>query len=214
MENILVCIKNQKHAELLINRGKQLASAFKGKCVLLHVDLYEEEEKDYQHEYLLDILLHTAAKFNLSLQCVPAKHRKLAAVIAETAAKERIKQIVIGQPILSKWDFLTKGSIVSDLFSVLEGVDLHIVEITSDKADEEIPYQRGIPAYLEKDGEEFTLTLDRPLSYLKKGIFYKENSTDFNTGFLQVEVEKKPVFLKVKEGTVDKEESEKLNRNI
>ena len=73
--------------------------------------------------------------------------------LLESAHKNNITQIIIGQTAQSRWEEITKGSFLNVLLRDIPFVDFHVVSIDrSINGEVENEFEKGIRAYLVKDG--------------------------------------------------------------
>jgi two-component system, OmpR family, sensor histidine kinase KdpD len=212
MEKILVCISNPNNAEKLIQRGKVLADAFNGECVVLNVLRVSFDELDFNQLQTKLMFEGLADKYNVQLMSEPSTFKKIAYHIAHFAEEQKATQIVIGQVSLSKLELMLQDSLINNLLEKLEGVDLHIVEVRREVYDS-VEYDRGIPAELIKKEGEFELSFngDHNLEG-KKGIFYQMRSSDFTNGFFVIKHGNEHQVIKVLHGKVKKEDIDQINR--
>src|SRR5699024_5231943 len=81
---------------------------------------------------------------------------------------------------------ITKGSFVNSILKEITFVDVHIVcVVRSVKSDTDTDFEKGVRAFLIKDGDDYRITFTRARENLYEGIFYKEIGTDFNNGILK-----------------------------
>jgi len=206
MEKILVCISNPYHAEKLIQRGRVLANAFNGECLVLNVLNAPFDELDYNQLQTQLMFKKLAEKYSVKIQTEPSNFKKISHHIAKFAEEHQATQIVIGQVTLTKLELALKESIINSLLEKLEGVDIHIVEVTREgNLGEE--YQRGIPAILIMENGEYHLSFQGDENQaLQKGIFYQTLTSDFSNGFFVVKREGEHQVVKVIHGKIKKED--------
>ncbi|EAR63139.1 hypothetical protein B14911_01730, partial [Bacillus sp. NRRL B-14911] len=65
LETILVCVSSPQHAETLIQRGKLLADAFKGKCYVLSVLPGQEKDLEFNQIQTKMLFESLAEKYGL-----------------------------------------------------------------------------------------------------------------------------------------------------
>src|SRR5690606_10318700 len=97
--------------------------------------------------------------------------RPVAKVIAEVAREKHVTQIILGQTAQSRWEQITKGSLINTLLHDIPFVDLHIISVTRYIRNENGQFQKGIRAYLVKDGDSYQLTFKHSHSVDYEGIF-------------------------------------------
>jgi len=185
-ESILVCVYYGPNGERLLKRGCKIANMMKAPLYILTVDpkpfdeldaeklFYIEQWKEYAHS-------HATAQFIMK----DNESRPVSKVIAEVARDNDITQIILGQTAHSRWEQITKGSIINSLVREIPFVDLHIVSVARYIRDEEGIYEKGIRAYLIKDGDHYKLSFNHEKQTEYEGIFFKEVDTDFDNGIFR-----------------------------
>lgn len=113
--------------------------------------------------------------------------RNVAEVIADIANEKRITQIIIGQSAQTKWEEITKGSIINQLLHLIEGVDIHIVSARRERQKQDEDYEAGVKAYLIRDGNRLLLRLNSLVPDKIEGVFCRSVHTDFNTGVFKAD---------------------------
>lgn len=202
MEKIIVCISNPNHAEKLIQRGKVLANAFNGQCMVLNILKVPFDELDFNQLQTKLMFESLAAKYQVEMITEPSKYKKISHHIAEFTEKNHATQIVLGHAVQTKFELVLQESFINNLFEKLEGVDIHLVEVTREINDE-VEFHRGISAVLiHKDGGYELSLNDKENHAVKKGIFYQSNATDFSNGFFVIKNEKEHQVVKVEQGKV------------
>ncbi|MEB1809863.1 MAG: universal stress protein [Bacillaceae bacterium] len=205
-ETILVCISHPIHAEKLIQRGKALAKAFDGECLVLSVDTKAYDELNFsqlQTKYLFESL---AKKYEVKLITRNTDAKNIASAIAETALEKNVTQIVIGQSIQTKVQLWTKEPIINNLLKKITGIDIHIVEVNRDFYYEGDSYERGNHAHLIEEDGHYILSFDSLTNDHLKGIFFKEHSTDFSNGFFVIAEPNELKVIRIHEGIAQKDD--------
>jgi two-component system, OmpR family, sensor histidine kinase KdpD len=202
-ERILVCVANPTSALDLIKRGQQLAKAFDAKCHVLHVENKHYDEysdgANKHYSYFSELCNDTNCDFHF----VNKASKTISESIADVASDYSITQIVMGQPNTSKWKLLTRGSLVNELFNLLEGVDVHIVEVHREKMITlDDGYDPGINACLVCRNDEYQMITHTKSDGIE-GVFYKQIATDFQHGIFKTEVENQEVLVRIREGVVN-----------
>ncbi|MFF2019492.1 MULTISPECIES: universal stress protein [Bacillales] len=202
-ESILVCVYYGPNSERLIKRGCAIANIMKAPLYILTIDpkpfdeldaeklLYIEQWKEYAHA-------HATAQFIMK----DNESRPVYKVIAEVARDNNITQIILGQTASSRWEQITKGSIINSLVREIPFVDLHIVSVARYIRDEEGNYQKGIRAYLIKDGKNYQLSFSHEKETEYEGIFFKEADTDFDNGIFRFMKDASTLHVLVTDGIV------------
>jgi two-component system, OmpR family, sensor histidine kinase KdpD len=212
MERIVVCISNPYFAEKLIQRGKVLADAFKGECIVLNVLRVPFDELDFNQFQTKLMFEGLADKYKVQLMSEPSKFKKIAYHIAQFAEEQKATQIVIGQVPLSKLELMLQDSLINNLLEKLECVDLHIVEVTREVNESE-EFNKGISAAIIKQDDEFELSLNADCNHEGiKGIFYQMRSSDFTNGFFVRKYGNEHKVIKVSHGKVKKDDIDEMNR--
>ncbi len=111
--------------------------------------------------------------------------RPVSKVIAEVARKKNVTQIILGQTAQSRWQQITKGSIINDLLHDIPFVDLHIISVSRYIRNDEGLYEKGVRAYLIKEGNHYKLSFNHTKDSVYEGIFFKEIGTDFDNGLFR-----------------------------
>ncbi|WP_139996550.1 universal stress protein [Paenibacillus paridis] len=202
-ESILVCVYYGPNSERLIKRGCAIANLMKAPLYILTIDpkpfdeldaeklFYIEQWKEYAHA-------HTTAQFVMK----DNENRPVYKVISEVARDNNITQIILGQTAHSRWEQITKGSIINSLVREIPFVDLHIVSVARYIRDEEGLYEKGIRAYLIKDGEQYKLSFNHEKQTDYEGIFFKEVDTDFDNGLFRFMKDAATLHVQVIDGIV------------
>lgn len=203
-ESILVCVYYGPNGERLIKRGCAIANLMKSPLYILTIDpkpfdeldaeklFYIEQWKEYAHS-------HATAQFIMK----DNESRPVSKVIAEVARDNNITQIILGQTAHSRWEQITKGSIINSLVREIPFVDLHIVSVARYIRDEEGIYEKGVRAYLVKDGKQYKLSFNHEKQTEFEGIFFKEVDTDFDNGIFRFMKDAVTLNVLVSDGIVN-----------
>ena len=202
-ESILVCVYYGPNGERLIRRGCKIASMLNCPLYILTVDSRPFDEMDAEKTHYIKkwkqlAAEHEGAEFILK----DNEPRPVAKVIADIARKKHITQIILGQTARSRWEQITKGSLINSLLKEIPFVDLHIVSVSRYIKDEEGLYQKGIRAYLVKEGAHYRLTFNHTKDVVYEGIFFKEQGTDFDNGIFKFMKDQETLQVYVNDGTV------------
>lgn len=199
-KNVLVCIANRNNAELLVEKGKHIANSYESDCFALSVESEGYDEYIYEHVLNKETLKSISEKYNSFFLFKNKNGKKLSIIISEVAKKYNISHIVIGQPPRSKWDIISQGSLINELFSLLKNVDLHIVQVSTDSIEIQEEYQRGVTYYLHDD----TINEEKVNDNDIKGIFYQSCSSQFINGIFHYVDGNNSYFYKVMDKKVKK----------
>jgi two-component system sensor histidine kinase KdpD len=182
-ESILVCIYYGPNGERLINRGHRLASMLDCPLYILTVDPLPLEEFDAVKTDYIAWWKQLAKDYEAEEYIIKDNEKRpVTKVIAEVARKKNITQIIIGQTAQSRWEEITKGSIINIILREIPFVDLHIVSVARHLEDKEGYFEKGVRAYLVQEDEAYRLCFNYTNNVVYKGIFFKETGTDFNNG--------------------------------
>lgn len=203
-ESILVCVYYGPNGERLIRRGCKIASIMDCPLYILTVDPLPEDEMDIEKIHYLALWKQLAIEHNAEEFIVKYNEKRpIAKVIGEVAKQKNITQIVLGQTAQSRWKEITKGSFINVLLNEIPFVDLHVVSVSRDLHDKEGFYEKGIRAYLVKDGDKYRLSFNHTHLDVYEGIFYKEVGTDFNNGVFKFMKDNGTVEVHVNDDIVD-----------
>lgn len=185
-ECILVCVYYGPNGERLIRRGGKIAKMLNCPLYVLTVDRQPEDEWDIEKSHYISAWKKLADELGAEQFIVKYNEKRpVAKVIAEVAKEKNVTQIVLGQTAQSRWEEITKGSIVNLLLHDISFVDLHIVSVSRELNVQEGFYEKGIRAYLKEGPEGFRLCFNHTHLDKYEGIFYKEVGTDFNNGIFK-----------------------------
>ncbi|MFC0561887.1 histidine kinase [Halalkalibacter alkalisediminis] len=180
-ENILVCLSNPNNAKALLQRGKTLATAFNGKCIALHVEQKSYNEFDFNQLQTHFFFQSLADQLGIILLNEYSR-QNITDTIVETTQSQYVTQIVLGQAVQNRLELVIKDSLINTLFKKLNNVDIHLVHVERDSPLMNSQH-RGIPAHLEKEDNEYFLTFNSHNPNAINGIYFKDDSTDFENGF-------------------------------
>ncbi|MFO1442490.1 universal stress protein [Bacillus sp. Bva_UNVM-123] len=202
-EGILVCVYYGPNGERLIQRGCRLASMLDCPLYILTIDPIpfdelDAEKSDYITRWKQLAEQHSAEAFIL----MDNEKRPVAKVIAEIAREKHITQIILGQTAQSRWEQLTKGSIINSLLREIPFVDLHIISVSRSLRDQEGHFEKGVRAYLISEGEHYRLSFNHTKHIKYEGIFFKDQGTDFNNGVFKFMKDNETIQVHVREDIV------------
>jgi len=202
-EKILACVYYGPNGERLIKRGCNLARMLDCPLYILTIDPQpldemNAEKANYIEKWRRMAMANDADEFILK----DNEERPVYKVIAEVARQKGITQIVIGQTVQSRWEMITKESMVNCLLREIPFVDLHIISVARYLKDPVSNYDKGVRAYLVKDAENFRLVFKHSKNVVHEGIFFKECGTDFNNGVFKFMNDKEMLHVEVVEDYV------------
>jgi len=186
-ESILVCVHYAPNGERLILRGCKIASMLQCPLYILTIDPKPFDELDAEKSDYISKWQKLAKKHNVDEFIIKTDERRpIVKIIGEVAREKHVTQIILGQTAKSRLQHITKGSIIDDLLRELQFIDLHIVSVARFlKTDSEGSFEKGVRAYLVKQGENYELSFNHTPEVKYEGIFFKELGTDFNNGFFK-----------------------------
>lgn len=197
-ESILVCVYYGPNGERLIRRGSRLSKMLDCPLYILTVIPQSLEELDAEK---MDYILRwqeLAKELGVEEYIIKENEKRpVYKVIAEVARQKEITQIILGQTAQSRWQEITKGSVINVLLREIPFIDLHIISVARHLEDEEGYYEKGVRAYLVKEGEVYRLSFNHTKDVVYEGIFFKEIGTDFNNGVFRFMSEKETIQVQV-----------------
>lgn len=197
-EGILVCVYYGPNGERLIQRGCKIAQVFDCPLYILTVDRKPFAELDADKSYYITKWKRLAEENDADAFILKDnEERPIYKVIAEVAREKGITQIIMGQTPHSRWEQIKKESIVNSLIREIPFVDLHIIAVARYLKDPDSNYDKGVRAYLAKEGTDYRLIFKHTKDAVYEGIFFKEIGTDFNNGIFKFNKEKETLQVEV-----------------
>ncbi len=185
-ESILVCVYYGPTGEQLIHRGGKMADRLSCPFYVLTIDSQPYEELDAERTDYFSKWQELAEEYNVDEYIIKANERRpVAKVIAEVAKEKQVTQIFMGQSAQTRWQEISRGSIVNILLREAPFADLHIISVARHLENNDSYFQKGVRAYLDKDGEAYRLCFCPGKNTIHEGIFFKETGTDFNNGIFR-----------------------------
>jgi two-component system, OmpR family, sensor histidine kinase KdpD len=120
-ERVLVCVTPRGPSEDLIRRGARVAQRARGDLLVVHV----RERDDADARAWLSTIDRLVHDLGGELQVVDADD-PVDAVLG-LAYRQYVTQIVIGEPLRSRWQELIRGSFVNRLIRRATNIDIHII---------------------------------------------------------------------------------------
>jgi two-component system sensor histidine kinase KdpD len=120
-ERVLVCVTPRGPSEDLIRRGARVAQRARGDLLVIHV---RERDDAGTRSWLakIDRLVHDLGG---ELQLIDADD-PVEGVLG-FAYRQYVTQIVIGEPLRSRWQELLRGSFVNHLIRRATNIDIHVI---------------------------------------------------------------------------------------
>lgn len=213
-EAILVCIYYGPNGERLIRRGSVIAKTFDCPFYILTVDPKPVDELEAEKSNYITKWKQLAEELNANGFILKDNDKRPTyKVIAEIARQKRITQIIIGQTAQSRWEQMTRESIINSLLREIPFVDLHIISVSRYLKDPYSNYEKGIRSYLMKENDYFRLAFKYSKDMVYEGIFFKEIGTDFNNGIFKFMKENQTLHVEVIEDIIKDFTCVELNCN-
>ncbi|MFC6334404.1 hypothetical protein ACFP56_17385 [Paenibacillus septentrionalis] len=128
-EKILVCVRNMANGEQLIRRGGELSQMLHCPLYVLNITSGQTETPTQEQKKDTEFWQRKCEEWGATLIVESFDNKKINEVIAETASRYHITQLIIGQPGQTRWQEIMHGCFVNDLLSLLTEVDVHVVAV-------------------------------------------------------------------------------------
>ncbi|MBA9028119.1 universal stress protein [Peribacillus huizhouensis] len=185
-ESILVCVYYGPNGERLIQRGCKIANMLDCPLYILTIDPKPFDELDAEKSFYIERWKQLADQHNAEEFIIrDNEKRPVTKVIADIAREKHITQIILGQTAQSRWEQIARGSVINSLLREIPFIDLHIISVARSLKDEEGQFEKGVRAYLVKEGDHYRVTFIHTKDVEFEGIFFKEHGTDFNNGIFK-----------------------------
>lgn len=202
-EKILVCIYYGPNGERLIKRGCKIANMLDCPLYVLTIDPLPLDELDAERSDYISRWKQLAEENGVEEFIIKDNEKRpVPKVIAEVAREKQITQIIIGQSVQSRWEQITKGSLINVLLREIPFIDLHVVSVARDIKAQQNRFEKGVRAYLIKEGEGYSLSFVHTKEVAYEGIFFKEIGTDFDNGIFRFMKDNKIMQVYVHEAYV------------
>jgi two-component system sensor histidine kinase KdpD len=120
-ERVLVCISRPGFSDDLVRRGARLAQRARGDLVVVHVREGGAEARASWLETTDRLVRDLGGQFHVLDSDDPVD------AVLGFAHRQFVTQIVVGEPLRSWWQELTRGSFVSRLIRKAEDLDIHVI---------------------------------------------------------------------------------------
>jgi two-component system sensor histidine kinase KdpD len=120
---VMVCVGYNPASQRLIRRAGQLAQAFGGELIAVHIQLAASAAPGYRT--MLDQNLALARQ--IGAQVLIESGANVAEVLARVAHVNGVTHIVMGESARSRWDEVRTGSLVRQVLRASRGIDVYIV---------------------------------------------------------------------------------------
>ncbi|HEY7280415.1 MAG TPA: universal stress protein [Actinomycetota bacterium] len=120
-ERVLVCVAYPTFTEDLVRRGARIAQRARGDLLVLHVRRPEERSPADWLEQVRTLTEALGGGFE-----VVEADSAVEGVLAY-AYRQHVTQLVVGEPLRSKWSELVRGSFVNRLIRRAANIDVHVI---------------------------------------------------------------------------------------
>ncbi|RXZ83248.1 hypothetical protein EBB07_07950 [Paenibacillaceae bacterium] len=132
LEKIMVCVNCESHAEQLIRRGVQLSQLLKSPLYVLSIDPELAKQPDDKQERCMAEWRKISQEAGAEFIMKNFQMRKPCDGIVESAKEKQITQLIIGQSAQTRWQEITRGSLINELLNKVGEIDLHVVAVGSE----------------------------------------------------------------------------------
>jgi len=120
-ERVLVCVSRPGFSEDLVRRGARIAQRARGELLVAHVREDDDEDSRRWLEATDKLVRDLGGTFDVLDSDEPVD------AIVGLAYRRFVTQIVVGEPLRSRWQELVRGSFVSRLIRRAENLDIHVI---------------------------------------------------------------------------------------
>ncbi len=124
-ERILVAVASEPGSDAVVRRAARMAQRAKGELLVLHVR--DPEREGPEAKSVLEGL-HTLAD-DVGAHWIEVDGDDPSKTVVKVAADHQVTQIVVGATQRSRWDELTRGSVVRKILRAAaeRGIDVHVI---------------------------------------------------------------------------------------
>jgi two-component system, OmpR family, sensor histidine kinase KdpD len=120
-ERVVVCVSHPDFAADLVRRGARIAQRARGELLVVHV---RERDDQATRAWLAELDILTS---NLGGQLHVIDADDPVDGVLGFAYQQFVTQLVVGEPLRSRWTELVRGSFVNRLIRRAENVDIHVI---------------------------------------------------------------------------------------
>jgi two-component system, OmpR family, sensor histidine kinase KdpD len=202
-ESILVCVYYGPNGLRLIERGCKIANMLDCPLYILTIDPKPFDELDAEKSHYITKWKQLADQHSADAFIIKDNEKRpISKVIAEVAREKGITQIILGQTAQSRWEQIARGSIINSLLREIPFVDLHIISVSRYLKEQEGQFEKGVRAYLVKEGEYYRIVFKHTKDVEFEGIFFKDFGTDFNNGVFKFMKDTQTLQVQVTENII------------
>jgi len=134
-ERILVAVTGAPGNDTVIRRAARMAARMKGELLVLHVVSGDAQSKSDRTGALQELVHDVGGSWEV------VHGEDVAATIMATALDRQITQIVLGTSKLSRWQSLTRGSVIQQILRMAsdEAIDVHVIARLTERAGRPAP---------------------------------------------------------------------------
>lgn len=201
--NVLVAVGYGVEGEQLIKRAHDLLLPDDK----LHILLLDYQNEDYAFNKIVDLdqIEFYADKYNAKYEIREIMSRRAVDHVIEYAKNHAIDHLIIGETKSAVVSLVLQISPAQHLLKHLPNVLLTIVPYNLAVDKDYFDYCRGEKVFVIKSDEDH-FEIDRSVEEgagAYKAIFYKDNTTDFDTGVIYIFVDNNLKQMKVTNGQLD-----------
>jgi two-component system sensor histidine kinase KdpD len=129
-ERILVAVTGAPGNDTVIRRAARMAARMKGELLVVHVVSGDAQTKSDRTDALEELVHDVGGSWEV------VQGEDVAATIMTTAIDRQITQIVLGTSKLSRWQSLTRGSVIQQILRMAsdEAIDVHVIARLTERA--------------------------------------------------------------------------------
>jgi two-component system, OmpR family, sensor histidine kinase KdpD len=122
-ERIMVAVTGAPGNDTVIRRAARMAARMKAELLVLHVISGDADGKSADTGWLEELVQNVGATWEA------VRGDDVAETIMTTATEHQITQIVLGTSKLSRWQSLTRGSVIQQILRMSsdESIDVHVI---------------------------------------------------------------------------------------
>ena len=120
-DRVLVCVSKTELAEDLVRRGARIAQRARGDLLVLHVTTSDDRSDAVWLESMRDLTSKLGGSFEV------ARADSVVDGVLGYAYRQHVTQVVVGEPLRSRWQELVHGSFVNRLVRAASQIDVHVI---------------------------------------------------------------------------------------
>jgi two-component system sensor histidine kinase KdpD len=120
-ERVLVCVSRPELAEELVRRGARIAQRARGDLLVVHVSSAETRDEAAWLAEIRDLTTQLDGQFDV------VRAESAVDGVLGYAYRQHVTQIVVGEPLRSRWQELVRGSFINKLIKRASEIDVHVI---------------------------------------------------------------------------------------